>query len=108
LNVNKATFWMFQSGNAPLTVGSGMGGEGRKSDKGSVIRGKDSVERKRGQKMLDLKPATVKVSSVTLLSLLTTRLQFQISTNITLWAVAVSDESPPAKKPFSGRMRRGP
>jgi hypothetical protein len=55
LNVIKVTFWMLQSGNAPLAMGNGMGGEGRKLDKGSGIQGKDSVERERGRKMLDLK-----------------------------------------------------
>jgi small subunit ribosomal protein S5 len=55
LNVIKATFRMLQSGNAPLAMGNGMGGEGRTLDKGSGIRGKDSVERERGRKMLDLK-----------------------------------------------------
>ena len=55
LNVIKATFRMLQSGNAPLAMGDGMGGKGRRLDKGSGIRGKDSVERERGRKMLDLK-----------------------------------------------------
>ena len=55
LNVIKATFRMLQSGNAPLAMGDGTGGKGRKLDKGSGIRGKDSVERERGRKMLDLK-----------------------------------------------------
>jgi len=55
LNVIKATFRMLQSGNAPLAMGNGMGGKGRRLDKGSGIRGKDSVERERGRKMLDLK-----------------------------------------------------
>jgi len=55
LNVIKATFRLLQSGNAPLAMGDGIGGKGRKLDKGSGIRGKDSVERERGRKMLDLK-----------------------------------------------------
>lgn len=55
LNVIKATFRMLQSGNAPLAFGDGVGGRGRKLDKGSGIRGKDSVERERGRRMLDLK-----------------------------------------------------
>jgi small subunit ribosomal protein S5 len=55
LNVIKATFRMLQSGNAPLAMGNGIGGKGRKLDKGSGIREKDSVERERGRKMLDLK-----------------------------------------------------
>ena len=55
LNVIKATFRMLQSGNAPLAMGDGIGGKGRKLDKGSGIRGKDTVERERGRKMLDLK-----------------------------------------------------
>jgi small subunit ribosomal protein S5 len=56
LNVIKATFRMLQSGNAPLAMGNGIGGQGRTLDKGSGLRGKDSVERERGRKMLDLKP----------------------------------------------------
>ena len=56
LNVIKATFRMLQSGNAPLAMGNGVGGKGRTLDKGSGLRGKDSVERERGRKMLDLKP----------------------------------------------------
>lgn len=55
LNVIKATFRMLQSGNAPLAMGDGVGGKGRKLDRGSGIRGKDSVERERGRRMLDLK-----------------------------------------------------
>ena len=55
LNVIKATFRMLQSGNAPLAMGDGIGGKGKKMDRGSGIRGKDSVERERGRKMLDLK-----------------------------------------------------
>jgi len=55
LNVIKATFRMLQSGNAPLAMGDGMGGKGRTLDRCSGIRGKDSVERERGRKMLDLK-----------------------------------------------------
>jgi len=55
LNVIKATFRMLQSGNAPLAMGDGIGGKARRLDKGSGIRGKDSVERERGRKMLDLK-----------------------------------------------------
>ena len=55
LNVIKATFRMLQSGNAPLAMGDGIGGKGRKLDKGSGIREKGSVERERGRRMLDLK-----------------------------------------------------
>lgn len=55
LNVIKATFRMLQSGNAPLAMGDGIGGKGRRLDKGSGIRGKDSVERERGRRMLDLR-----------------------------------------------------
>lgn len=55
LNVIKATFRMLQSGNAPLAMGDGVGGKGRRLDKGSGIRGKDSIERERGRKMLNLK-----------------------------------------------------
>ena len=46
---------MLQSGNAPLAMGNGMGGKGRRLGKDSGIRGKDPVEQKRGRKMQDLK-----------------------------------------------------
>ena len=55
MNVIKATFRMLQSGNAPLAMGNGMGGKGRRLGKDSGIRGKDPVEQKRGRKMQDLK-----------------------------------------------------
>ena len=55
LDVIKATFWMLELENAPLVMGNGMVGKGRRLDKCSGIRGKDPVERKRGRKMLDLK-----------------------------------------------------
>jgi len=55
LNVIKATFRMLQAGNAPLAMGDGIGGRGRRLDKGSGIRGKENVERERGRKIVDLK-----------------------------------------------------
>ena len=55
MDVIKAMFRMLQSENAPLSMGNGMVGKGRRLDKGSGIRGKDPVKRKRGWKVLDLK-----------------------------------------------------
>jgi len=55
LNVIKALFRMLQAGNAPLSMGDGVGGGGRKLNKGSGIRGKSDVERERGRKLIDLR-----------------------------------------------------
>ena len=55
LNVIKALFRMLQAGNAPLSMGDGVGGGGRKLNKGSGIRGKSDVERERGRKLVDLR-----------------------------------------------------
>ena len=44
---NQATFRMLQSGNAPLAMGNGVGGKGRRLDKDSGIRGK-TPSNKRG------------------------------------------------------------
>ena len=55
MNVIKALFRMLQSGNAPLSMGDGVGGKGRKLNKGSGVRGKLDVERERGRKLVDLR-----------------------------------------------------
>ena len=46
LNVIKLLFRMLHAGNASLEVGDGIGGPGRKPDKGSGVRGKQEIERR--------------------------------------------------------------
>jgi small subunit ribosomal protein S5 len=53
LNVIKLLFRMLHAGNAPLAMGNGIGGPGRKLDKGSGVRGKQEIERERGRKLLN-------------------------------------------------------
>ena len=55
LNVIKAAFRMLQAGNAPLAMGDGVGGKGRKLNKGSGMRGKGEVERERGRRLVNLR-----------------------------------------------------
>ncbi|KAH9962857.1 ribosomal protein S5 domain 2-like protein, partial [Russula dissimulans] len=55
LNVIKLLFRMLHAGNAPLAMGNGIGGPGRKLDKGSGVRGKQEIERERGRKLLNLR-----------------------------------------------------
>ncbi|KDQ58526.1 hypothetical protein JAAARDRAFT_34340 [Jaapia argillacea MUCL 33604] len=55
INVIKATFRMLQAGNAPLAMGDGIGGKGKKLEKGTGVRGKSDVERERGRRLLDLR-----------------------------------------------------
>jgi len=55
LNVIKLLFRMLHAGNAPLAMGNGIGGPGRKLDKGSGVRGKHEIERERGRKLLNLR-----------------------------------------------------
>jgi small subunit ribosomal protein S5 len=55
LNVIKLLFRMLHAGNAPLAMGNGIGGPGRKLDKGSGVRGKQEMERERGRKLLNLR-----------------------------------------------------
>ncbi|KAI0322841.1 ribosomal protein S5 domain 2-type protein, partial [Amylostereum chailletii] len=47
--VIKLLFRMLYAGNAPLGMGNGIGGRGRKLDKGSGMRGKQEIERDRGR-----------------------------------------------------------
>ena len=55
LNVIKLLFRMLHAGNAPLAMGNGIGGPGRKLDKGSGVRGKQEIERERGRKLFNLR-----------------------------------------------------
>jgi len=55
LNVIKLLFRMLHAGNAPLAMGNGIGGPGRKLDKGSGARGKQEIERVRGRKLVNLR-----------------------------------------------------
>ena len=55
LNVIKLLFRMLHPGNAPLSMGNGIGGRGRKLDKGSGVRGKQEIERERGRKLVSLR-----------------------------------------------------
>ncbi|KAI0064416.1 hypothetical protein BV25DRAFT_1823420 [Artomyces pyxidatus] len=55
LNVIKLLFRMLHAGNAPLAMGNGIGGGGRKLDKGSGVRGKQEIERERGRKLVNLR-----------------------------------------------------
>ena len=52
INVVKATCMLIQAGNAPLSMGDGIGGKGRRMDAGSGMLGKDTVERERGRKLV--------------------------------------------------------
>ncbi|EIW78488.1 ribosomal protein S5 domain 2-like protein [Coniophora puteana RWD-64-598 SS2] len=55
LNVIKALFRMLHAGNAPLAMGDGVGGRGRRMEKGSGLRSKDAMERERGRRIVDLR-----------------------------------------------------
>jgi small subunit ribosomal protein S5 len=55
LNVIKLLFRMLHAGNAPLAMGNGIGGPGRKLDKGSGVRGRHEIELERGRKLLNLR-----------------------------------------------------
>lgn len=56
LNVIKLLFRMLHAGNAPQAMGNGIGGPGRKLDKGSGVRGKQEIERERGRKLINVRP----------------------------------------------------
>lgn len=53
--VMKATLRLLQAGHAPLGMGDGLGGPGRKSFKGSGLRSKSEIERERGRRLIDLR-----------------------------------------------------
>jgi small subunit ribosomal protein S5 len=55
LNVIKATFRMLWAGHAPQAMGDGIGGPGKKLEKGGGSRTKQDVERERGRRLLDLR-----------------------------------------------------
>ncbi|KII87579.1 hypothetical protein PLICRDRAFT_69065, partial [Plicaturopsis crispa FD-325 SS-3] len=55
INVIKTLCRMIHAGNAPLSFGNGIGGRGRKLDKGAGMKGKEVVERERGRKLVDLR-----------------------------------------------------
>ncbi|RDB30661.1 putative 37S ribosomal protein S5, mitochondrial [Hypsizygus marmoreus] len=55
INVIKAAFRMLQAGHAPLAMGDGIGGPGRKLNKGSGLRSKSDVERERGRQLISLR-----------------------------------------------------
>ena len=55
LNVVKALFRVLHSGNAPLYMGDGIGGKGRRMFKGEPIQSREAVERARGRKLFDLR-----------------------------------------------------
>jgi len=55
INVIKALFRILHSGNAPLYMGDGIGGKGRRTYKGEPIQSREAVERARGRKLLDLR-----------------------------------------------------
>jgi len=53
--VIKAAFRMLWAGHAPVSMGDGVGGKGRKLDKGEGVRSVWDVERERGRKMIGLR-----------------------------------------------------
>ena len=53
INVIKATCLLIQAGNAPLAMGNGVGGKGRRLESGVGMRGKEVVEMERGRKLVD-------------------------------------------------------
>jgi small subunit ribosomal protein S5 len=55
LNVIKATFRMLWAGHAPQGMGDGIGGAGKKLEKGGGVRTQQDVERERGRRLLDLR-----------------------------------------------------
>ncbi|KAG6845100.1 hypothetical protein H0H87_000799 [Tephrocybe sp. NHM501043] len=55
INVIKAAFRVLQAGHAPLAMGDGFGGPGRKLNKGSGLRSKEELERERGRPLISLR-----------------------------------------------------
>ncbi|CAK5262006.1 unnamed protein product [Mycena citricolor] len=55
IGVMKATLRLLQAGHAPLGMGDGIGGKGRKSAKGVGLRNKTQIERERGRRLIDLR-----------------------------------------------------
>ncbi|KAJ7485290.1 hypothetical protein FB451DRAFT_52412 [Mycena latifolia] len=55
IGVLKATLRLLHAGHAPLSMGDGVGGPGRKSHKGTGLRNKNQIERARGRRLIDLR-----------------------------------------------------
>jgi small subunit ribosomal protein S5 len=53
--VLKATLRLLHAGHAPLAMGDGIGGPGRKMHKGTGLRNKNQIERARGRRIVDLR-----------------------------------------------------
>lgn len=53
INVVKATCMLIQAGNAPLSMGNGIGGKGRRLDAGSGMRSREVMEMERGRKLME-------------------------------------------------------
>ncbi|KAI0087362.1 hypothetical protein BDY19DRAFT_955333 [Irpex rosettiformis] len=54
-NVVRALFRILHSGNAPLGMGNGVGGGGKKLEKGVGMRSAFDIERERGRRMVNLR-----------------------------------------------------
>lgn len=52
LQVVRTLMRMLMPGHSPLGMGDGVGGQGRRLDKGSGLRAKDDLERERGRKLV--------------------------------------------------------
>lgn len=55
LNVIKAAFNMIHAGHAPVGMGDGIGGKGKRLSKGIGMQGKTELERARGRKLISLR-----------------------------------------------------
>ncbi|CCL99587.1 uncharacterized protein FIBRA_01605 [Fibroporia radiculosa] len=55
LQVVRALMRMLMPGNSPLGMGNGVGGKGRRMDKGAGLRAQDELERERGRKLVPLR-----------------------------------------------------
>ncbi|KAJ6595839.1 hypothetical protein DFH09DRAFT_1135754 [Mycena vulgaris] len=55
VGVLKATLRLLHAGHAPLGMGDGVGGPGRKMHKGTGLRNKSQIERARGRRIIDLR-----------------------------------------------------
>ncbi|KAF8583659.1 hypothetical protein K439DRAFT_1634189 [Ramaria rubella] len=53
INVIKAAIRVLHAGHMPVALGNGIGGQGRRLEKGSGMRGKSAVERERGRRIID-------------------------------------------------------
>ncbi|KXN80868.1 putative 37S ribosomal protein S5, mitochondrial, partial [Leucoagaricus sp. SymC.cos] len=55
LNVIKCAFNMIQGGHAPVGMGDGIGGKGKRLSRGMGMIGKEEMERARGRKLISLR-----------------------------------------------------